>query len=1009
MSSRESSGIHSRRACAAPRLAKWGAFARGLLPAAALSVALGAALTSGPALADYGNAAVREVLPSTITVKSNGADYTNVQSGQGLLAEIKYYFNTQGSGGVKSFSIWLRMRSEHGDWEQFRQNNFSRTFPIGKRDDQVFGDKKIYLPQSSYSSVVTSYCNEHAETLRHIGMTDEQIFSQDRSLEVAVDTALEYEMTSVPGGLHGGVEWVFGFGGPDWPTATKFTVNCEKSAPPPPAPPAITGAAVVVRGIDPANSQGKCRMRLNGTLISNVPNVDVTFRYVDDKGNQSDLKTVNTSDDRSVSFEHDYPLNRGQKRNAKIRIVGESLNFTSAWKDFDYECEDRPIDSLTTVLPPEVVHLEVGATAKKGVYRGHVCPAEAKIIGVFKGRGSASGTAVLTVNNVMQVERAFSIDDKESKAVDYVQSLSWAGIDGPLQQDIDVGLVLQNANGEPVDVLTKTQTVSCVEADKPDQFVSNDPTPPVLSLSMRAGERRLYQGYMCPEQVILRGRIHGQDDFNGQAVFVVEQEQPLAIPQSQEKEFDFAVTENENLSFVFEPEVRWSNVPTSGDAPPKQTMDLSFRVVKTGGVVASVERSLEVQCEAVTVANLAISFDPPKATGLAAVAKADEVFLQGHICPASISIGGVFKGQGSASGTAVLTANGVVKAEMPYSVEDGQTMSIAAEHDLNWANVQDPVQNNVSLALRLYDADGGEVDALTKGQTFECRKYTPGSQVDGAPDGVVSVLPPKPIKLIFVVDKEVQYQDLVCPVAVTVIGRVEGRGKVSGTITLGAAGDQILEKPFSFEDDETQNFVGEYGLYWDVETATERDVAFTMFVHNALGEQVGALQQMKTFECQSYRDGRRVVSGLSTGEPTTPTAQQGRTPAATGRFALQTGPAFAIQAPKGRVRQGQIQLSGGPANAKYDLRFYRKTEGGYRSLRSAQLPRQMTGRTATFNLKALSGSRDWRIEVCPAGSKAKTACKTSDFRIARIGAAGKPAAPGTPGEAKVFILPGSGN
>ena len=123
--------------------------------------------------------------------------------------------------------------------------------------------------------------------------------------------------------------------------------------------------------------------------------------------------------------------------------------------------------------------------------------------------------------------------------------------------------------------------------------------------------------------------------------------------------------------------------------------------------------------------------------------------------------------------------------------------------------------------------------------------------------------------------------------------------------------------------------------------------------------------------------------------------------------------AFDILAPKGQVREGRIQLSGGAANAKYDLHFYRGDKGGFKRVRSAQLPRQMTGRTATFNLKALSGGLDWRIEVCPAGTPAgkagKTACKTSDFRILQSSSLGKVKAPGPQGEPKTFILPGSGS
>jgi len=128
--------------------------------------------------------------------------------------------------------------------------------------------------------------------------------------------------------------------------------------------------------------------------------------------------------------------------------------------------------------------------------------------------------------------------------------------------------------------------------------------------------------------------------------------------------------------------------------------------------------------------------------------------------------------------------------------------------------------------------------------------------------------------------------------------------------------------------------------------------------------------------------------------------EQGR-PVATGQLAV--GPALAIMAPKGTVRSGQIRLTGGPANATYELTFYRKVYSSYQAVNIAGLPKQMTGLTASIDLAALDGSRQWRLEVCPVSGGQGT-CKTSDFRLPVVSAVKQKTAPAQP--TPFVIVPG---
>ncbi|WP_420348941.1 hypothetical protein [Pelagibius sp.] len=825
-----------------------------------------------------------ELDQAVIQVASDGERYTAVlNSSPPITGVMRMTLNAHRDGFVRRWKLWSSIQAENMPKEQFPDLNYSKNYKLSERIKKVRRELPFSIPRQAYKAYAEEACNELAKDLQLLhGKTDAEIFAEDRSIAVEAGAEVSWDMSGIAEANPPLTE-VSGGGQPN-PKIKTVTILCLKT---PPAPPKVNGAAVFVQGIDPVNSQGNCRMRLGGSLISNLPNVDgISFRYVDDKGNQSDLKTVNTGADRWASFEHEYPLNRGQKRDAKIRIVGENFDFASPWKDFEYECEDKPIGSLTTELPPEATSLNY-FVKEEVVRHGMVCPSAITVFGVVKGRGGSSGTVTLGADGNQIAEKPFKFIGDESKSFAAQHQISWKR-KARLKQDVPLTLRIhglkpadngagENSLGPLQGGLQKMVTVECRE-----------PALPELTLSVRVGERKLYQGYMCPESVPLRASLRGQEDFDGRTTFIVRQQPSLFEAQSQVKEFNFAITDGERLLFDFAPEVRWSNVPQNGDAPPKQTLDVTVQIVRAGAVVDTTERSVEVNCTGVSIPNVGISFDPPKAINLQVVPTTDEVLYQGQICPASVEVMGAFLGQGVASGNALLGANGSFLTQESFSIDDGDVGTVRGEHTLNWVGVEGPFQQDVDVVLHLIDPLGTEVGRLAKTQTIECRKP-------------------------------------------------------------------------------------------QLANAT-RDRADALSIGNP-----------------------SVTHGQQAGKPATP----GNGAAA--QLALQAGPAFAVQAPKGQVREGRIQLSGGAANAKYDLRFYRGDKGGYRSVRSAQLPRQMTGRAARFSLRALSGGLDWRIEVCPAGSKSKAACKTSDFRILQSGSVGKVKTPGTQGDAKVFIMPGSGS
>ncbi len=409
--------------------------------------------------------------------------------------------------------------------------------------------------------------------------------------------------------------------------------------------------------------------------------------------------------------------------------------------------------------------------------------------------------------------------------------------------------------------------------------------------------------------------------------------------------------------------------------------------------------------------NEKVSALPPKAAVLT-LAVDEEVSHQGKICPAVIQVIGRIDGRGKASGTMNLGAGGNQIAEKPFSIEDDESKLIAGKYQISWQN-KPATQQNVPLTLIVRNAVGDTVDALQKMKSVECRSPEVNSALgDGADQFAPGIPTPKSVSLsVSPLGKKTQ-NGYVCPESAYMSGSVNADANgFTGTAGFFAGGSLKHEMPVDLDPNHGHGTSYMHELDWSSGSPTQT-VAYALKVRNEYGTEVGSKEVIEHFVCQKIITTdvvNNAAGGYSTGKPKPPLSQQAGKPAAVGKATLLPGATFAIQSPKGLVRQGQIQLSGGKPTAKYALRFYRKTENGYQRVRSAKLPRQMTGSKASFKLKALSGSRSWRLEVCPFGSKDKKACKASDFQLPRLKAASKVKAPANPATTKVFIMPGIGN
>src|SRR3546814_10469039 len=78
-----------------------------------------------------------------------------------------------------------------------------------------------------------------------------------------------------------------------WDSYPQVTLTCQRDdSLDTPAAAVVSEAVLVADAARGATGGGRCELQLTGFLATQQPNLDVTFVYVDDKGQQSDLKKV---------------------------------------------------------------------------------------------------------------------------------------------------------------------------------------------------------------------------------------------------------------------------------------------------------------------------------------------------------------------------------------------------------------------------------------------------------------------------------------------------------------------------------------------------------------------------------------------------------------------------------------------------------------------------------------------------------------------------------------------
>ncbi len=542
------------------------------------AVAAGLSLAA-PVRADVATIENEELVAPNITVLSNYNEYTEIRGQPGdLWLTVKFSLDAGFFGRIKSWTLWpqamnLDMPGQH----DFKDSSQSSTYIWGARPKSTTDRRILIVPRSAYADYVVSACNRLAEIYRARGFSDAQIFDRDRNQMIFLGGALTYEMTGIPGDtvLPGKTEYL-----------QPLKVICAKSEPPSRAPvqEIVTSALAVTE----TSNLSACRLNTAGSITSLRPSQTVEFRYVDQSGKKSDIKTVTTSPAKIANFTHQLPLaGDGGAMSGKIRMVGENFEFESPWADYDLNCNvaagsgDKAVDQL-----PKIKILEA-ETIQEVIFGGRwACPSLVKVRGQVSGHGPGVAAVALFDKNSTSGSlfgpEEFEVQQGSEETFAANHDISWqppsASSGSPMPQEVSY---LARAR---MNVGTSESFVA--DEDEFDRTLRCRPVWPQATIKVEVLETAaIGGGFVCPVRYLVSGNLVGR---NSARVDV-----ELSAGEERFGPFAYDLAEGNQAGIgPFERTLAWKG--GLGNAVPQQTTAFSLKVTGKPDVHLVTEKRTEV-------------------------------------------------------------------------------------------------------------------------------------------------------------------------------------------------------------------------------------------------------------------------------------------------------------------------------------------------------------------------------------------------------------------------------
>ncbi|MCP3984965.1 MAG: hypothetical protein GY723_11285 [bacterium] len=164
------------------------------------AVSFAAMVLAGTAHADTGTAVVGYLATDEFKIGSDGYNYVsgvqNLSLGGEVNATVHIDIDTDVGGAVKSWSTYLLTARENLLWIHHSETPYSMSYPIGSRPKDVAGNVPV---SASFTDTGVAHCNQLADDLRGQGLSNEQIFGEDRILPFAVRAGLSFDASGAGG------------------------------------------------------------------------------------------------------------------------------------------------------------------------------------------------------------------------------------------------------------------------------------------------------------------------------------------------------------------------------------------------------------------------------------------------------------------------------------------------------------------------------------------------------------------------------------------------------------------------------------------------------------------------------------------------------------------------------------------------------------------------------------------------------------------------------------------
>jgi hypothetical protein len=440
-----------------------------------IAVLLATSLSSIPSSANGGDIHIASLSPDKIEVDSNGSEYTAISGHPlaGLDSEIYVYLET----GVQSWSVHLTL--SWGD-ESLPMGDHRLGRHYDRPVTQVHLTDPLFVPQEAYRDWIVDQCNRIALSLRNSGQSNKAIFGQDRKYIVKVEADYSYDFSTV------GKVFIEGANSPQ-----TIEVTCKKwsgLAVPQAgngvsAAPTVNSAQLTI--IETSGASGACKLKLSGIIETSSPNMEVRYRYVDGKGHKSEVHTVTTDHSSTGLFYQEYnvPNDPGTEQ-GRVRVVGVSHKFESAWKAYNMNCVDPGATDFSASLPPTLT-LSLGAVPNNTVMiNGQVCPKQVRLAGKIKGNGHFHGYAVFHGTSYISPPQSYEVENGDTDWVFAIYDLKWGHDinqlavpdtdDEPMQQTVKFGFNVNGSDTPGAHVKVKHRPIVTVPL-KPYKFTCQWP------------------------------------------------------------------------------------------------------------------------------------------------------------------------------------------------------------------------------------------------------------------------------------------------------------------------------------------------------------------------------------------------------------------------------------------------------------------------------------------------------------------------------------------------------